>query len=83
MQVKSLTSVPHVNRHSDGRISWRIICLCIRVKNITVLCVIKVSNLEIALCSMQGMIWKDTDAVHVGIYMLLSWIYFHTRTRSY
>lgn len=37
----------------------------------------KVSYLEIALCSMQGMIWEDTDALFVGIYTLLSWIYFH------
>jgi len=37
----------------------------------------KVSYLEIASCSMQGMIWEDTDALFVGIYTLLSWIYFH------
>jgi hypothetical protein len=35
-----------------------------------------VSYLEIALCSMHGMIWEDTDALFVGIYTLLSWIYF-------
>lgn len=60
IQVKSLTSVPHVNRHSCGRISCWIICLCIWV-----------------LCTMQGMIWEDTDALFVGIYTLLSWIYCH------
>ena len=52
------------------------------MKNFPVLCVIKVLNLEIALCSMQGMIWGDTDALCVGIYMyiyiLLNRIYFHT-----
>jgi hypothetical protein len=46
-------------------------------ENIAVLCVIKVSNLETALCNMQGMIWEDTDALYVGIYILHSWIYYN------
>jgi hypothetical protein len=30
------------------------------------------SNLEIAVCSKQGMIWEDTDDLNAGIYILLS-----------
>jgi hypothetical protein len=72
IQVKSLTSVPHVNtwknqleNHMPMHTSEKYYCFMCH----------KVSNLEIALCSMSCMVWEDTAALLVDIYTLLSWMY--------